>query len=326
MKHLSIIVPTGEFILPSIIGPYMMFNTVNGYLAQQGKEPAFQIDLVGLTKEENLYGNAFAVRPTKQLSEIKKTDLIIVGTIDGDLQDSLRKNQPFVTWIKKMREENNCEVASLCMGAFLLAQTGLLDGKTCTTHWMGQDHFENMYEQIQLQPDRVITEDDGIYSSGGAFSYLNLIVYLIEKHCGKEVAIWISKIMEIDYSRESQSQFQIFQGQREHQDVSIIKAQDFIESNFHEKISVEELADLSAIGRRSFVRRFKKATANTPLEYIQRVKIEAAKKRFESSKDSINEVMYSVGYNDNKSFRKVFRKFTGITPSDYKLRYSRLMN
>lgn len=323
--HVSIIVPQGDKVVSSILGAFKVFNAVNGYLMQTKgtPQPLFEIDLVGMHAEETAHGGLFSIKTTRRIEDVKKTDMIIVTTITGDIEQSLQLNAPFVDWIQDMHEQHDCEVASLCMGAFLLAQTGLLDGRPAATHWMGADAFRMMFPKVNLMTEKVITDDDGIYTSGGAYSFLNLILYLVEKHAGKEAAIWASKLFEVDFVRDNQSQFIIFSGQKDHQDAVIKKTQEFIEQNFDRKISVEELAKMAALSRRNFVRRFKKATSNTPLEYIQRVKIEAAKKRFENSVDNINEVMYEVGYSDTKAFRNIFRKFTGLTPSDYKGRYNR---
>jgi transcriptional regulator GlxA family with amidase domain len=323
--HVSIIVPKGDKVVSSIVGAFKVFNAVNGYLAQANPEatPLFEIDLVGISEEETAYNDLFVIRTTKNIADIKNTDLIIVTTINGDIPKSLEENHAFVDWMVKMRENNNCEIASLCMGAFLFAQTGLLSGRPAATHWLGADAFRLMFPDVKLMPEKVITEDDGLYTSGGAYSFLNLLLYLVEKYAGKEVAIWASKLFEIDFIRDSQSQFIMFSGQKVHQDDAIKIAQQYIESHLNEKITVEELAGNAALSRRNFVRRFKKATSNTPLEYIQRVKIEAAKKSLETSVHNINEVMYAVGYSDTKAFRNTFRKITGLTPSEYKVRYNR---
>ncbi len=323
-KHISIIVPKGEIILSSVIGSYKIFNRVNDYLKQTGKcsEDFFDVQLVGISKEVELYEGAFTVRPTKQLSEVECTDLIIVSTIVGDMEEQLKLNKEFIPWIRKQRLMYNAEVASLCVGAFLLAETGLLDGKSCALHWTAVDQFQRMHPNIKVLPEKIIAEDNGIYSSGGAYSFLNLLLYLVSKYCGRETAIWCSKMFEIELDRHEQNQFVIFNGQKDHDDGSIKNAQIFIENNFEDKISVEQLASLVAISRRNFVRRFKKATSNTPIEYIQRVKIEAAKKGLETRSDNISDIMFSVGYSDTKSFRNVFRKYTGMSPLDYKKKYN----
>ena len=182
-----------------------------------------------------------------------------------------------------------------------------------------------MFPDVDVVDDKIITEEEGIYTSGGAFSYLNLVVYLVEKYAGREIAILIAKAFMIDIDRTSQSPFIIFQGQKVHDDEPIKKAQEFIEKNFQEKITVDQLATMFALGRRNLERRFKKATSNTVSEYIQRVKIEAAKKSLENSRKNINEIMYTVGYNDTKAFRTIFKKITGLSPIEYKNKYNKVM-
>jgi transcriptional regulator GlxA family with amidase domain len=182
-----------------------------------------------------------------------------------------------------------------------------------------------MFPEANVVDDKIITEANGIYTSGGAYSYLNLLIYLIEKYAGRDIAILISKAFMIDIDRVSQSPFIIFQGQKEHDDEPVKKAQEFIEKNFQDKITVEQLASMYALSRRNLERRFKKATCNTVTEYIQRVKIEAAKKNFESSRKNINEVMYDVGYMDTKAFRTTFKKITGLSPVQYRNKYNREM-
>ena len=321
MKHVSIIVPQGDSILSSIIGPYKALNTANDYLQKTGRAPMFDIHLVGLGSETRLYGGLFSVHPDAMMKDVKKTDLIIIPALQPQ---SLSVNLDFIPWISE-QYKRGAEVASLCVGAFLLASTGLLKGKKCTTHWLAADAFRQMFPDVTLLPEKIITEDNGIYSSGGAYSFINLVLHLIEKYSGRDVAVYVSKVLEVEIERKSQSPFTVFMGQKEHEDDPIKKAQEYIESNVGEKISVDQLAGLFLISRRNFERRFKKATANTPVEYLQRVKIEAAKKSLESGRENINEVMYAVGYSDSKAFRTTFKKITGLSPLDYRKKYNREM-
>jgi len=325
MKHISIIVPKGDFILSSVLGAYKVFNAANDHLLKTGKTttPFFKIDLVGISEETSLYNGLFTIKPNKNICEIDKTDIVIISTIYGNLEKSISINKPFISWIKMQHNKNQAEIASLCTGSFLLAETGLANGKSCATHWAYADAFAKKYPKTNVQSDKIIVDSNGIYSSGGAYSFLNLILYLVEKHTGKETALWCSKLLEIDYNRTNQNQFFIFKGQKDHGDTAIIKAQNFIEANFTKKLIVEEIAEKFAISTRNFVRRFKKATNNTPIEYIQRVKIEAAKEQLETTELNINEIMFNVGYIDSKSFRNLFRKITGILPLEYKLKYNR---
>lgn len=324
MKHVSIIIPQGPIVLSSVIGTYKVFSFVNGYLQSKGKRPAFDIHLIGLSKENDLYHGLFAIRPDCMLSEVTKTDLIMIPAFYGNPMEGLERNQDFVPWITEQYKQG-AEVASLCTGAFLLASTNLLKGKACTTHWMAADLFRMAFPNVKLMPDKLIIDELGIYSSGGAYSFLNLVIYLVEKYCGRDAAVHCAKVMEIEIDRESQSPFVIFSGQKEHQDEPIRKAQVYIERNVGNKITVDQLSDMFAISRRNFERRFKKATSNTPVEYLQRVKIEAAKKSLESSRENVNEVMYSVGYSDHKAFRTIFKKITGLSPIEYRNKYNRQM-
>jgi transcriptional regulator GlxA family with amidase domain len=179
-----------------------------------------------------------------------------------------------------------------------------------------------MFPEVKVVPDQIITDECGIYSSGGALSSFNLVLYLIEKYAGRDIAILVSKTFMIEIDMYSQSPFMIFKGQKEHLDDSISKAQDFIEKNFDDKITVDKLADMLALSRRNLERRFKSATSNSIIEYLQRVRVEAAKKRLETAKLNVNEVMYEVGYTDSKAFRNIFKKITGLSPVEYRNRYS----
>jgi transcriptional regulator GlxA family with amidase domain len=269
-----------------------------------------------------LNDGAFAVNADALFNDVKKTDLIIIPALSGDLKVSLERNKAFIPWIIEQHTQG-AEVASLCIGAFLLASTGLLNGKECSTHWLSANEFRDMFPDVTLTDGTIITEAGGLYSSGGASSYWNLLLHIIEKYTGREIAIRASKFFAIEIDRKSQSPFIMFNGQKKHEDEPIKQAQEFIEHNLAEKISVEELASRFAIGRRHFERRFKKATNNTPSEYIQRVKIEAAKKQLENTPKNVNEVMYDVGYSDNKAFRTVFKKIAGLSPVDYRHKYNR---
>jgi transcriptional regulator GlxA family with amidase domain len=180
-----------------------------------------------------------------------------------------------------------------------------------------------MFPDVNLVAEKIITDEKGIYSSGGAYSFLNLLLYLVEKYLGRNLAILCAKVLEIEFDRSSQSPFIIFEGQKEHDDEPVRMAQTYIEQNFGEKITVDQLALMLAVGRRNLERRFKKATSNTIAEYMQRVKIEAAKMSLESSRENVNEVMYKVGYTDTKAFRTTFRRITGLSPVEYRNKYSR---
>lgn len=322
MKHITIIVPEGENNLSSIVGAYKILTRANAHWKESGKKELYKIELAGISKKVDFHDGLFSVKPHAHILDIAKTSLIIIPSLNHNYEKALKGNKPLIDWIEK-QYKNGAEIASICTGAFLLASSGLLNGKSCSTHWAFADTFRAMFPKVNLQTDKLITDESGIYTNGGAYSFLNLIIYLVEKYFDRQTAIFCSKVFQIEMDRESQSAFIIFKGQKTHEDEIIKQAQAYIENNFQEKISFEKLSSRFAVGRRNFDRRFIKATGNTPVEYAQRVKIEAAKKAFETSRKNISEVMYEVGYSDVKAFREVFRKITGISPLEYRTKYNK---
>ena len=322
MKHVSILIPQGHTSLVNIEGTHQILSEVNILRTGMGKAPLFDIQLVGLSKQTTQRDGLFTIKPDCLVKDVAKTNLIIIPAIHGQFPKAVDDNKEFIPWIVQ-QFNNGAEVASLCIGSFFLAATGLLTGKQCATHWRYANEFRALYPGVKLIDDKIITDDKGIYTSGGAYSYLNLLVYMIEKYTGRDVAILIAKAFGIDFDRTLQSPFIIFQGQKAHEDETVKKAQEYIEKNFEEKITVDQLADEFAVGRRSLERRFKKATCNTVTEYIQRVKIEAAKKDLETGRKNVLEVMYDVGYSDVKAFRTIFRKITGLSPIEYRNKYNK---
>lgn len=325
MKHVSILVPLGHASLSNIDGTQQILLEVNKFLMAMGRPPLFNVQLVGLVKETAQRDGMFIINPDHLIQDLVKTDMIIIPAIHSDLKKGLVDNAAFLPWIREQYIAG-AEIVSLCVGAFLLAATGLLKGRQCATHWSTANEFRTMFPDVNLVDDKIMTEEDGIYTSGGAYAYLNLLLYLVEKNAGRDIAVLTAKAFMIDMDRISQSPFIIFQGQKSHTDEPVKKAQEFIENNFEEKITVDQIASMLAIGRRNLERRFKKATSNTVVEYIQRVKIEVAKKGLESSRENVNEVMYNVGYTDTKAFRTTFKKVTGLSPAQYRNKYSRALS
>lgn len=323
MKKLTILVPKGEGNnLSSIIGAYKIFSRANAYWEKAGRKKVFDIQLAGVSKRVDYYESLFSVKPHTNISAIKKTDLIIIPSLNHGYEKAVKGNELMIDWLSE-RYKEGAEIASICTGAFLLASTGLMNGKICSTHWSAAENFRETFPKVILQTDQLITDENGIYTNGGAYSFLNLIIYLVEKYYDRPTAIFCSKVFQIEIDRKSQSAFIIFNGQKQHHDDMVKKAQRFIETHVVEKISVEHMSSQFNVSRRSFDRRFIKATGNTPLEYVQRVKIESAKKAFEGSRKTIQEVMYDVGYSDLKAFREVFRKVTGLSPIDYRAKYNK---
>lgn len=322
MKYVTIVVPDCELNLNSIAGAYEILTRANDCWQKIGNRSRLDVQIAGFVSESKISGGYFTVHPT-DINRIKKTDLLIIPSIFGDYAKTVKKNEALIDWIGD-QYKRGAEIASMCSGAFLLAATGLLEGKTCSTHWNAIGKFKEMYPNVKIAEDKIITDENGIYTNGGGYSFLNLMLYLVEKVFDRPTAVFCSKVFQIDIERTTQSQFTIFHIQKGHGDDVINRAQIYIEENIDAKISFEKLATQLAVSRRNFDRRFVKATGNTPVEYLQRVKVEAAKKELEKGRKSIFEIMSDVGYADDKAFREVFKKVTGLSPMDYRNKYTKV--
>lgn len=322
MMRVSVFVPE-HGVIEAVTPPFRTFQTANEFLAAFGKKPKFEVEYVGLNEYVAANNGEYTVRTNRLLKDVLETDLLIIPPAFGDTERGIQANAAAIPHFARLHERG-ARLASLCIGAFLLAETGLLKGKKCSTHWAHIQEFKNKYPDVEVEDGAIITEHDNIFSSGGASSLWNLVLYLVEKYADRETAVMISKYFALDIGRESQSQFAIFRGQRSHGDEAIIQTQQFIEENFEEKMTIESLAQQVNLGRRTFERRFREATNNTPMEYVQRVRIEAAKKFFEASRKNVAEVMFDVGYTDTKAFRDIFKKITGLTPIEYRNKFARV--
>ena len=322
MKHVSILIPEGDISLVNVEGLHHIFSETNKALKREGKDPLFYFQLVGKNKNQFLKENFFSVHPNFLIEEDIKTDILIIPALHGDIPGAVARNRDLIPWIVEQRRKG-AEVISLCTGAFLLAATGLLNGKSCATHWIHANEFKEMFPEVKLVDDQIMTDENGIYSSGAAYTYLNLILYVLEKYVRHEIVVFIAKIFAIDMGRSDQSQFMIFEGYKKHGDENILKAQEYIEKSYRDKITVQQLAEHVLLGRRNLERRFKSATAHSVTEYVQRVKVEAAKKQLETGRKIVNEVIYDVGYSDVKGFRDVFKKIVGMSPVEYRNKYNR---
>lgn len=321
MKRIALLIHE-DIYSSSIASVIDLFAGANWYLEQSGRPPVFTIELVS-ENADNIQLNVPArFICYRTIDRVTQTDLIIIPGFNGDSKVILKKYSAAIDWIKQMNKSGT-EIASMCVGSFFLAEAGLLNGKTATSHWAATDEMQLRYPLVKVKSDNVITDQDGIYTGGGAFASLKLILYLIEKFCGRETLLGVSKQFSIDIAPDSQAHFAVFTGQRQHNDEEILKSQAYIEQHYSTNISIDQVSAVTNTGKRNFIRRFKAATNNTPIEYLQRVRIEAAKKALEDNNLQLNEVANIIGYGDIKTFRMVFKKMTGLSPRDYRKKYAR---
>ncbi|MGN6298781.1 MAG: GlxA family transcriptional regulator [Ginsengibacter sp.] len=319
MKRVAILI-THQAIIAAIGNTRYLFDMVNNFLKRSGKEPKFEVKLVGSKKEMKLNGGVFTIQVDTTTDVFNETDLVIIPPMSGDMVQNVDLNKEYISWITE-QYRNGAEIASLCVGSFILADTGLLNGQQCSTHWQSANEFKHRFPEIDLVDEKIITDHNGLYTSGGSNSYWNLLVYLIEKYTDRETSIWASKYFEVERNRDSQSLFTIFEGSKLHEDDAVLAAQHQIEASFREKLNIDNLAALVHLGRRTFQRRFQRATHFTVKEYIQKIRIEAAKKLLEENKLSVQEVMYESGYSDAKAFRATFKKVSGVSPLLYRQKF-----
>jgi transcriptional regulator GlxA family with amidase domain len=311
-------------IASSVMGTMDIFCQAGltwNYFFKKSPVPYFKVDIVTQDGKPATGLNQAKVYPHQAAKEVNATDVIVVSSF-FDFK-TLETNREVISWLKK-HHKNGTLIASICVGSFLLAESGLLDGKVATTHWGFASEFQKRYPQIELRPERLITEDDNIICSGACGSYIDLSMYLIDRYCGREVAMESSKTMLHDFGRSSQSPYMVFLFQKDHGDPQIVEAQEWIEKNYMESINILSLSQKYGMSQRSFERRFKKATGDSPLFYVQRVRTEAAKRYLETDNQTFNEITYKVGYEDSSFFRKIFKNHTGLLPKEYRKKFQAL--
>jgi transcriptional regulator GlxA family with amidase domain len=279
------------------------------------------ISLVSATKQKTVtLAGGVRLRCDTTLHDVTASDLVIVPALDPDVVEHLELNRNVPPWLRSMHD-GGADVASACTGAFLIAEAGLLDGKSATTHWAFQPAFAERYPRIRLAPQAIVVDQGRVITSGGATSFLTLALHIVERVLGMEVARAASKMFLVDVNKSPQGAYAIFGPQKAHSDEEILRAQGIIERELARSLSVEDLARQVAMSRRNFVRRFTAATGNPPREYLQRARIEAAKRALETTRRPIATVAIDVGYDDVVAFRRMFARLTGLTPSDYRARY-----
>ena len=305
-----------------LFGAIEVLVKANEFYVSRGQRPYYDIGLAGVNLQQRLLNVSFSLQGVQDISAVKKTDIIILPSYDTRDDFAINSSRAALDWVTAQYKQG-AEVASLCTGTFLLAATGLLKGQSCSTHWKAETAFRSLFPEQELAMHKIITDHKGLYTAGGAQSSLNLMLYLVEKYNGREAALYCAKVLQIDIERNSQLPFIVFEGLKEHADTAIRSVQEYIEENVEEKLTVEFLADRCAMNRINFSRRFKRATKVSPVDYIQRVKVEAAKRSLEAGRKNVNEVMYGVGYTDVKAFRLIFKKVAGLTPLEYRNKFSK---
>lgn len=322
MKTVAIL--ASDYCLYSgVASPMDMFMqagiTWNSFTGQQ-PSPFFDVKVVTLEGQPVVAYNDAVITPHCSIDEIEHADLIIIPSQGFHYDNHDEAFLKRVEWLKASYEKGS-DLASVCTGAFTLAATGLLDGKMATTHWGAAQAFSRAYPAVELRTDMMVTDEGRLFCGGGMTADLNLSLYLIDKYCGREIALQSSRCTLVDLDRLSQLPFAVFVPEKEHTDTEILAIQNWIEKNYQINLSLQDLAEKAGISPRHFNRRFKAATKKTLVQYIQHIRVEAAKCALEQSQHSFDSISFDVGYDNVSFFRRLFKRITGLSPSNYRKKF-----
>jgi transcriptional regulator GlxA family with amidase domain len=322
MKEITVLL-LDQMFSSTAIGPMEVFRHAGSLwniLTGMSSAPSFHVTTASVNGRPVRCDGEIQIRPNLALEEVGKTDLIFVPTTGLSVDDVVERNAAIVPWLKR-RSTRGVAIASVCSGVGLVAAAGLLNGKRATTHWGLAERFRQKYPMVNWMPELMVTEDHGFYCGGGVNASLDLSIYLVERFCGHEIAMQTAKALLIETPRAWQSGFAIVPLKTDHTDDNISSAQEWMHKNFARTFSLEDPAQRVGMSPRNFVRRFKTATGDSPLVYLQKLRIAAAKRMLENSHRSMQEVSEAVGYQDVVFFRSLFQRHTGVAPSAYRERF-----
>jgi transcriptional regulator GlxA family with amidase domain len=267
--------------------------------------------------------SSLRLTPEFSINDIKQTDIIVLSCAGLEKREDIAKNTSLLPWLRKWHDQG-VYIAAICSSAIFLAEAGLLDGKQATTHWAMADEVRERFPKVNWRPEQFVTEDDRILCSGGVYSAFDISVYLVEKFCGHEVALQCAKSLLISMPRSRQSGYSVLPLSRPHSDEKIRQAEEYLREHFDRDLSIEMLADRIGMGSRNFIRRFKAATGRVPGAYIQMLRVSAAKELLEYGGEPVQTVSSKIGYEDVAFFRTVFKRHTGMTPTEYRSRFAQM--
>jgi len=301
-------------------GPMEVFRSA-GFLwnlfTRTQRTPRFRVTTASIDGRPVYCEGGIQIQPNTAIENVQEIDLIFIPGAWLSKEGIAEAHRPIVSWLQQ-RSNDEIAIASVCSGVGLVAAAGLLDGKRATTHWGLAEQFRQKYPRVNWMPELMITEDRGFYCGGGLNASLDLSVYLVEKFCGHEIAMQTAKALLVETPRAWQSGFTIFPLTGDHTDDAISSAQAWMHENFAKTFSLEDQARRIGMSVRNFVRRFRQATGDSPLLYLQKLRVAAAKRMLESNQRRMQEISDAVGYQDIAFFRALFQRHTGVSPSAYR--------
>lgn len=294
-----------------------MWNEMSGSVAR----PRFRVTMASIdgAPVESAYG--LRITPDKSIDDVGPADLVFVSASGPMPSEWMHRHAKLPPWLIERYDRQGTMLAGVCSGVAFLAEAGLLDGRRATTHWGVAEEFRCRYPKVDWRTDMLITEDGGLFCGGGVNAATDLSLYLVERLCGREVALECSKALLLDMPRLHQSGYAILPISRPHTDAPMRRLEEYLHANFRRDVSIEELADIEGMSARNLIRRFKAATGYLPGAYLQMVRVAAARQMLENGAASVQQVGVSVGYEDTSFFRRVFKRYSGMPPAAYRERY-----
>jgi len=308
------------------IAPIEIFHSAGvvwNWLHGESVQPRFRVRTASIDGRSVNTVRSPSLIPDCSIHDIKHTDIIIVPASGWDVLDRIAKNTSLLPWLRKWHSRG-AYIAGVCSGVAFLAECGILDGRRATTHWGVAEILRKRYPKVHWQPEQFVTEDGRLFCSGGVYASIDLSLYLVEKFCGHEVALQCAKSLLLSMPRGRQSGYSVVQLSRPHSDEKIRDTEEYLQQHFDSDISIDHLAERVGMGPRNFIRRFKAATGRVPGAYLQTLRVSAAKELLENGTSSIQVVSSKIGYEDIGFFRNLFKRHTGMTPGEYRERFSQM--
>jgi transcriptional regulator GlxA family with amidase domain len=284
-------------------------------------EPRFRVRVASVDGGQVRGMCGLRLLPELSIEAIEHTDIIVLTASGRNLADQIARGTRLVPWLREWHARG-AYIAAICSGAVFLAESGLLDGREATTHWGVADDFRQRYPSVQWRPEQFVTEDGRLFCSGGVYAAADLSLHLVEKFCGREIALQCAKSLLLSMPRHSQAGYAAVPLSPPHSDPQIRKAEAYLQTNFQRGASIEELARAVSMSPRNLIRRFKAATGRVPGEYLQALRVAAARELLEGGTASVQEICTKIGYEDLAFFRRIFKRHTGVGPAEYRSRYA----
>ncbi|PWG65393.1 GlxA family transcriptional regulator [Spiribacter halobius] len=284
-------------------------------------EPAFRVTMASIDGGPVTTAYGLELTPRAALADVAHSDIVMVPASGLELDAQIARYRELFPWLRECQARGSF-IAGVCTGTAYLAEAGLLDGRQATTHWALGDAYRARYPQVDWRPELFITEDRHVLCAGGVFAAVDLSLYLVEKFCGRELARQCARSLLVDMPRTSQSGYAVLPLSRPHGDERIREVERYLAENCARDLPVKHLAERACMSPRTFVRRFKAATGRMPGQYLQLQRIGLAREMLEASTLTVQQVSERVGYEDVAFFRRLFRRVTGMSPAEYRMRFA----